>query len=239
MLSYAIESLGTKIVPEKHNHVFKKFICAAKVNLAFEFNLKNIDDVRFRYFFAHENNTLLDRSKLVCNKDDWTKLKDTFNKTDVIESCSRERLKTEWRFYKLTDFTVFAALPKVFPMGWKDAVLPEPLLENHTVNCLTFEENTRQLYNDNLRLFRDLALHLHGNQKLKEQTSKILNLFINRKDGLTLPQFQGVDMNDIPVVEDFLHLNILLYEIDYVDGKIIGELPRRNVCRNTGIVSDC
>ena len=36
-------------------------------------------------------------------------------------------------------------------------------------------------------------------------------------------------MNDIPIVEDLLTLNILLYDIDIVDGNIIGELARRSV----------
>ena len=42
-------------------------------------------------------------------------------------------------------------------------------------------------------------------------------------------QFQGVHMNDIPFVEDLLTLNIVLYDIDIVDGNIIGELARRSV----------
>ena len=48
-------------------------------------------------------------------------------------------------------------------------------------------------------------------------------------DGLTLNQFQVVHMNDIPTVEDLLTLNILLYDIDIVDGNIIGELARRSM----------
>ena len=36
-------------------------------------------------------------------------------------------------------------------------------------------------------------------------------------------------MNDIATVEDLLTLNILLYDIDIVDGNIIGELARRSV----------
>ena len=48
-------------------------------------------------------------------------------------------------------------------------------------------------------------------------------------DGLSAYQFQGVHMNDIPIVEDLLTLNILLYDIDIVDGNIIGELARRSV----------
>ena len=72
--------------------------------------------------------------------------------------------------------------------------------------------------------FRALGLDLHGNQKLEEVTSVIFNFFINRKDGLSLPQFQGVHMNDIPVVEDLLHLTNFPYEIDIVDWKFMGEL---------------
>ena len=48
-------------------------------------------------------------------------------------------------------------------------------------------------------------------------------------DGLSPNQFQGVHWNDIPTAEDLLTLNILLYDIDTVDGNIIGELARRSV----------
>ena len=114
-------------------------------------------------------------------------------------------------------------------MGCKNAVLTEPLLRNGTINCVTYEENTRQPYNDNLCLFRALAVHLHGTQRLEEKTSKLFNLFINKMDGLSPNQFQRVHINNIPTVADLLTLNILLYDIDIVDGKIIGELARRSL----------
>ena len=142
--NYGVETLNETIVNEKLHHFFNNLKCAAKVNLAFGFILKNIEDGGFRYFQAHEYNTLLDRSKLLCTGDDLAKLKDVPNKSEVIESCSRERLNTKRRFYKLTNLTVFAALLKGVPMGCKNAVLPEPLFKNHTIDCLTFEENTRQ-----------------------------------------------------------------------------------------------
>ena len=173
--------------------------CAAKVNLVFGFPLKNIEYGGFRYVYAHENNTLLDRSKLVCTHDDLVQLKDFLNKTDVIESCGREKMNTKWRFYKLTNLAVFAALLKDVPMECKDAVLPEPLLKNHTINCLTFEENTRQPYNDNLCLFQALALHLPGTQRLEEKTSKLFNFFISKTDGLSPNLFQAVHMKEIPI----------------------------------------
>ena len=60
-----------------------------KLNLALGFILKNIEDGKFRYFYA-ENNTLLEQSKLVNNKDEMAKLKEILKKTDVIESCTKK-----------------------------------------------------------------------------------------------------------------------------------------------------
>ena len=112
-------------------------------------------------------------------------------------------------------------------MGCKNAVLPKPLLINHTIKCLTYEENTRQPYNDNLCFFRAFSLHLHDTQRLEGETSKLFTFFINKMDGLSPNEFQGVHMNDNPTVEDLLFLKILVYDIDIVDGNIVGELARR------------
>ena len=165
----------------------------------------------------------------MCTRNDLAKLKVSLNKIDVIESSRREKMNTKWRFYKLSKMTVFAALLKDVPMGCKNAVLPEPLLKNGTINCVRYEENTRQPYNNNLCLFHALALNLYGSQQLEEKTSKLFNLFINKMGGLSPSQFQGVHMNDIPTVEDLVTLNILLYDIDFVDGNIVGEFARRSV----------
>ena len=94
VLKYAVETLNKTIVNKKLDHFFNNLKRAAKVNLAFGFILKNIEDGVFRYFYAHENKTLVDRSKFVCTHDDLARLKDFLNKTDFIESCSRERLNT-------------------------------------------------------------------------------------------------------------------------------------------------
>ena len=56
VFNYARET----IVNAKLDHFSKDFECAANVNLAFGFNFKKIEDGGFRYFYAHENNTLLD-----------------------------------------------------------------------------------------------------------------------------------------------------------------------------------
>ena len=114
---------------------------------------------------------MLEQSKFVSNKDDMAKLKKKLNKTDVIESCTKERFNAKRRFFKLTNLTIFAAILRDLPMGCKDAVLRESLLKNHTVNCLTYEQYTKKPYHENLCFFRALALYLHGNdERLEEET---------------------------------------------------------------------
>ena len=70
---------------------------------------------------------------------------------------------------------------------------------------------------------------MHGNKKLEEETSKIINLFLNNSDERDASKFQGVHMTVTPKMEDLLQLNIFLYHIDFVDGELIGELCRRNI----------
>ena len=230
MFNFAVNNLTAQVIEEKLDRVLDKLKCGAKLNLALGgFILKNIEDGKFRYFYAHENNTLLEQSKLVSNKDDMTKLKQNVKKTDVIESCTKERSNTKWRFFKSTNLTIFAALLRAIPMGCKDAVLLESLLKNHTVNYLTFEKNTRKPYNDTLCLFRAFALHLHGNERLEEETSKLFNLFLVNSTNPDLSKFQGVCMDYIPSVEGLVGINILIYDIDLIDGAMVGDLARRSI----------
>ena len=73
----------------------------------------------------------------------------------------------------MTNLSVFAAPLKDIPMGCKNAVSTKPLLKNHTINCLTFVENTIRPYNGNLCLFRALAFRLHWKSTTKMQNRSI------------------------------------------------------------------
>ena len=134
----------------------------------------------------------------------------------------KKRSNTKWRFSKLTNLTIFAAPLRDIPMGCKDAILAEALLKNLTVNCLTFERNTRKPFNDNLCFFRALALHL-------QETSKSFNLFLVNSTNPDLSKFQGFCMDDNPSVEDIVGINIFIYDLDLIDGAMVGELARRSI----------
>ena len=100
VFNFAVNNITAQVIEEKFDRVLDKLTCVAKLSLGLGFILKNIEDRNFRYFFAHENNILLEQSKLVSNKDDMAKMQEILKKTDVIESCTKERSNTNCRFFK-------------------------------------------------------------------------------------------------------------------------------------------
>ena len=95
VFNFAVNNLTAQVIGQKLDRVLDKLKCVAKLNLALGFILKNIEDGKSRYFYAHENNILLEQSKRVSNEDDMVKLKEILKKTDVIESCTKERYNTK------------------------------------------------------------------------------------------------------------------------------------------------
>ena len=71
---------------------------------------------------------------------------------------------------------------------------------------------------------------MHVNdKKLDEETSKLLNFFLINSTNPDPSKFQGVRMDDIPSVEDIVGINIFIYDIDLIDGAMVGELARRSI----------
>ena len=80
VFNFGMSSFDISWLNDKLDYVFKDVNCAAKVNLAFGFVPKNFENGMYRYFYAQENNTVVDRSKLVCTPDDITNLKKNYRK---------------------------------------------------------------------------------------------------------------------------------------------------------------
>ena len=70
VFNFVVNNLRAQVIKEKLDRVLDKLKCGAKPNLALGFILKNTEHGKIRCFYAHENNTLLEQSKLVSNKDE-------------------------------------------------------------------------------------------------------------------------------------------------------------------------
>ena len=120
-------------------------------------------------------------------------------------------------------------------MGCKDTIVLVPLMESLSVKCLTYEQSPRKPYNDILCIFRGLALHVHGNERLSSETSRLFNLFFEKTGKTDRTVFGDVCMEDIAIVKDIVQVDIFSCDIDIVDGSTIGSL-RGRVWGNTIIL---
>ena len=84
VFNFVMDTLNAKFLLEKLDVVFDSLKCAAKLTVAFGFVLKNVEDGSCRYYYAHDNFTLVERSKLVATTGDLTKLKNMMSKTDLL-----------------------------------------------------------------------------------------------------------------------------------------------------------
>ena len=75
VLNFAMELLDAHTFSHNLDTVLEKRKCAAKFNVAFGFVHKNVEERRCRYYSAHENNILMERSKFVATKEGLVKVK--------------------------------------------------------------------------------------------------------------------------------------------------------------------
>ena len=52
---------------------------------------KNIEDGTCRYFYAHENYTVMEKSNIVSTQQGMVNLNENLHKTDVVDHCNWER----------------------------------------------------------------------------------------------------------------------------------------------------
>ena len=90
VFNFAVNNPTALVIEEKLDRVLDKLKFVAKLNLALGFILKNIEDGKFKYFYAHENNTLLEQSKLLSNKDDMAKLKKFWRKLTWLSHVQKK-----------------------------------------------------------------------------------------------------------------------------------------------------
>ena len=225
---FQMSKLDTKIINEKLEEVFNKLDSAAKINIALDFVIPNIETGEYRYFYAHENNTLFEKSHLLCTKADLITIQRKVEKFDIVEQCTQERQKRKWRLKLITNVPIFAALLKKIPMGCPDSVLPEPLLRHTQVNCL-LSNKYKEPYKDHLCLFHALAMYINGHNDLDSHTSRYFTDFIS-KSGYDPKSFRGVSVEDLPVVEEIVQRNFI-YDFDIQEGEYLGELARRSIGR--------
>ena len=150
-----------------------------------------------------------------------TEFQQRLDDLNIVELSKRERSSTKWKLLFTTNVTIFAALLKGVPVGFKNILLPPNLVKRSDVNCLTYKPN-KERYNDNLCLLWAVCMHKTGNERVEEETKKLLNAYLTANPHLSVQNFQGVALEDLHFVERLAEVKTLVYEIEVSDGGIVG-----------------
>ena len=168
---------------------------------------------------------MIERSKLVATKEDLVKIKKV---TLMLQQSVQEKEQLQSgssTHSQMSEVTVAHALFRKNPMGFKDRALPQPLLNNHTVHCPTYKENTRKPHNDILGLFRAVAS--------KWTTwGRSCSIYSQKKEEIG----PASCVSNISNVEVLIQVNIFLYHLDVVDGALIEKLVMRTVGKHSNTV---
>ena len=111
--------------------------------------------------------------------------------------------------------------------------LPTYIKKNKVVIGLEREPIHHKRYNDNLCLFRCIALHRGGDRYHLESAVTKLYKTYKQDDDVPMEEFAGITLEDLYRVETTFQTNVCVYKLvesDDADGKKTAELVRRSLC---------
>ena len=239
---YRLTTLDTTVLEPSLRNVFQEQTNAFKINLSYGFVLRNKNTGQYKYYHPSCNccGRYLDEPSLVTNSKDFDKFLERIRETDVLQWAINQRPDSAWVCELVTNVTYFVNRIIDHPIGCVGMTdLPMYIKRNKAVIALEKEPVHAKRYNDNLCLFRCLALHRGCERRRLEPAVETLYATY-AQDGVPKAAFAGVTMDDLYRVETTFETNVCVYSLVKPDGdeaeeedggKATAELVRRSVCK--------
>ena len=214
-----------------HDQLFLLFdqqTTAFKVNLSFGFILKQKVTGRLRYYHSSNNccRRYMEEPALITNRADFESFQERIQEPDLLNWAVSQRPNSDWICELVTNVTFFLNRIVQHPIGCVGVTLPDYVKNNKAIVGLTKDE-LGVTYNDNLCLFRCLALHRGCDVRRLETT--VVTLYAKYTDML-VHDFAGVPLDELDKVETKFKTNVCVYQlVEIADGKTTAELVRRSM----------
>ena len=231
--NHRLTTMDTRELQEPLRQLFDQQTTAFKINCSYGFLLKNKTTNRFRYYHSSNNccGRYLEEPSLVTNSQTVNAFLERIKETDVLQSAIAQRPNSDWVVELVTNVTFFLNRIIHHPIGCVGVTLPDYLKHNKAVVGLEKDHHRNATYNDNLCLFRCLALHQGCDVRHLEAT--VVTLYAKYTDTL-VHDFAGVTIDDLSKIEATFGVNVVVYKLDEItDGTTVGELVRRSLCQFT------
>ena len=208
-----------------HDQLFLLFdqqtTAAFKVNVSFGFVLREKENNRLRYYHSSNNccGRYLEEPSLITNRDDFDRFLARIQESDILQWAVAQRPNSDWVCEHVTNATFFLNRIVDHPIGCVGINLPDYVKNNKAIFGLEKDCYSKTTYNDNLCLFRCLALHLG-----REAAA----LYAEYTD-TPVRHFAGVTLDELDKVETTFKTNVFVYKLVKIDnGKTMAELVRRS-----------
>ena len=210
-----------------HDQLFLLFdqqtTAAFKVNVSFGFVLREKENNRLRYYHSSNNccGRYLEEPSLITNRDDFESFLERIREPDILQWAVAQRPNSDWVCEHVTNATFFLNRIVDHPIGCVGINLPDYVKNNKAIFGLEKDCYSKTTYNDNLCLFRCLALHLG-----REAAA----LYAEYTD-TPVHDFAGVTLDDLSKIEATFDVNVCVYKlVPTGNEKTKAEIVRRSLC---------
>ena len=221
--NHRLTSLDTRDLHDQLFLLFDQQTIAFKINCSYGFLLKNKTTNRFRYYHSSNNccGRLLEEPSLITNRDDFDRFLARIQESDILQWAVAQRPNSDWICEMVTNATFFLNRIDDHPIGCVGINLPDYVKNNKAIVGLEKDRYRKTTYNDNLCLFRCLALHLG-----REAAA----LYAEYTD-TPVHDFAGVTLDDLSKIEATFDVNVCVYKlVPTGNEKTKAEIVRRSLC---------
>ena len=229
--NHRLTSMDTRDLHEPLGQLFDQQTTAFKINLSFGFILREKQSGRLRYYHSSCNccGRYLGEASLVTNLQTFNTFLERIEETDVLQWAIAQRPNSDWVVELVTNVTFFINRIVHHPIGCVGIDLPDYVKNNKAIVGLVKDHYRTRTYNDNLCLFRCLALHQGCDDRCLEATVATLYAKYSHED---VHNFAGVTLDDLSKIEATFDVNVCVYKLEEIsDGTTVGELVRRSPCQ--------
>ena len=219
--NHRLTSLDTRELQEPLRQLFEEQTTSFKINCSYAFILKNKTTNRLKYYHSSNNccGRYLEEPSLITNRDDFESFLARIQESDILQWAVAQRPNSDWVCEHVTNATFFFNRIVDHSIGCVGVTLPDYVKNNKAIVGLAKDEHGA-IYNDNLCLFRCLALHIG-----REAAA----LYAEYSDE-DVHDFTGVPLDELDKVETKFKTNICVYQlVEIADGQTTAELVRRSM----------
>ena len=218
-----LTSLDTRELQEPLRQLFEEQTTSFKINCSFAFILKNKTTNRLKYYHSSNNccGRLLEEPALITNRGDFDQFLERIHQPDILQWAIAQHPNSDWVCEHVTNATFFVNKIEDHPIGCVGVNLPDYVKHNKAIIGLEKDAHNAT-YNDNLCLFRCLAIHL------KREVDALYAEYTDTP----VRHFAGVTLDELDKVETTFKTNVFVYKlVEIADGKTTAELVRRSPCQ--------